>query len=120
MNVIVGTRRSTQEKFHCQPALHIVIPIESLPLIVIHWVYKVVDVSCADLWRGFVELLVHCEEGSPMLSEALQVQAPGASVACRSDVAFCVPVDFRHSAAGAGLNADVIRSHCDIEGFRQA
>ena len=120
MNVIVGTRRSSQEELYCQPALRVVVPIDSLPLIVIHWVYKVVDVSCADLWQSFVDLLVHCEEGSPMFSEALQVQAPGASVACRPVVAFGVPVDFRHSAEGAGLNADVIRSHCDIEGLRQA
>ena len=63
--------------------------------------------------------LVQCEEGSPMFSEAMQVQTPGASVACRSGVAFGVPIDFRHSAEGACLNANVIRSHCDIEGLSQ-
>ena len=94
-------------------------PIEFLPLTVVHWVYKVVDVNCADLWQGFVDLLVQREEGGPVLSEAMQVQTPGASVACRSGVAFGVPIDFKHPANGACLNADVVRSHCDTEGLRQ-
>ena len=73
MNVVVGARRATQEELHCQPALRIVVPIKSFPLTVIHWVGKVVDVDCTNLWQGSVDLSVQCEKGDPVLFVAMQV-----------------------------------------------
>ena len=66
MGVVVGARRATQEELHCQPALRIVVPIELLPLTVVHWVGKVVDVSCTNLWQGFVDLSIQCTKNDPV------------------------------------------------------
>ena len=73
MDVVVGARRATQEELHCQPALRIVVPIKSFPLAVIHWVDKVVDVNCTNLWQGVVDLSMQCEKDDPVPFVAMQV-----------------------------------------------
>ena len=66
MNVVVEARRTTQEELHCQPALRIVVPIKFFSLAVVHWVDKVVDVNCTNLWQGFVDLSIQYEKDGPV------------------------------------------------------
>ena len=55
MDVVVGTRRATQEELQCQSALRIVVPIKFFPLAAVCWINKIVDVGCTQLWQNFIK-----------------------------------------------------------------
>ena len=62
---------------------------------------------------------MQCEKGSAVFSYAMQVQAPGADVVCRSGVVLGVPSDLTCSATGARPDVNVIRCHCNLKGPKQ-
>ena len=51
---------------------------------------------------------MQCEKGSAVFSYAMQVQALGADVVCRSGVVLGVPSDLTCSATGARPDVNVI------------
>ena len=94
-------------------------PVKFPPLIVIHWMYKVINVVLTCLWRYFENLSVQCEEGIAVVIYATQVQAPGACVVCRSGVVFGVPSDFPCTTTGTLPDVNVISRHCSLKGPEQ-
>ena len=94
-------------------------PVQFHPLIVIHWMYKVINVVLTYLWRYFENLSVQGEEGIAVFIPAKQVQAPGARVVCRSGVIFGEPSDFPCTTTGTLPDVNVISRHCGLKGPEQ-
>ena len=86
------------------------------PLAVIQWVYKFINVVLTYLWQNFENMSVQCEKGIAVFIPAEYVQAPGASVVCRSGVVFVQPSDFLSTTIGTLPDVNVIRRHYGLKG----